>query len=404
MNDSDKQPIGHRKWLIILMILVFTVIFGFLMGSSLYWVTSRVLHDTGIGTSSFQLSDNGYSGNSSQKLVSIIQNDAQIAETCAKVQGSVITILVDVVADGVSGQGIGSGVIFREEKDQLYIITNAHVVEDAKTIYFYDTSGEMVEMTLIGADEESDIAVVRLCLSDLSAELRSLLHPAELGDSDQLRSGEITIAIGSPTSLRYCNSVTVGVVSYPKREITLSTVLSTYIQTDTAINPGNSGGALFNEQGQVIGINSNKLATESIEGIGFAIPINHAYDVAQSLMEKGVIQYLSLGGIEQSTFLTDSMAALYHVPSGLVVYRVRSGSSAEAQGLRSGDIVTQIDGISLTSLEQFNEILLSHEAGDVVTVTVIHSRNTANPITVQLTLEPLESENETGSFWGTTTP
>ena len=98
------------------------------------------------------------------------------------------------------------------------------------------------------------------------------------------------------------------------------------------------------------------------------------------------------------------MAALYHVPSGLVVYRVRSGSSAEAQGLRSGDIVTQIDGISLTSLEQFNEILLSHDAGDVVTVTVIHSRNTANPITVQLTLEPLESENETGSFWGTTTP
>ncbi|MBR6684429.1 MAG: serine protease, partial [Firmicutes bacterium] len=202
--------------------------------------------------------------------------------------------------------------------------------------------------------------------------------------------------------LAYFNSVTVGVISYPKRELTISTTPSTYIQTDAAINPGNSGGALFNEQGQVIGINSSKIALEDVEGIGFAIPINRALEVANSLYSTGSIQSLLLGGIEDCTFLSDSLAALYHVPSGLVVYSVRPGSSGADAGLRSGDIITALDGVELTTLEQYNELLLSYSEGDVVTVTVVRGRNADEPLTMQLQMEAADvSESEQGGFWGT---
>ena len=229
----------------------------------------------------------------------------------------------------------------------------------------------------------------------------SQLTIAELGDSDQLRSGQLAIAIGSPHELAYQNSVTVGVISYPKREIKLSETPGTYIQTDAAINPGNSGGPLFNEQGEVIGINSNKIALEDVEGIGFAIPINHAQEVVNALLKEGFVQYLTLGGIDDSSFLSESLAGLYHVPSGLVIHHIRSGSSAEKQGLRSGDIITEIDGQVLSSMEDVNEILLSCEVGDTVLVTVIQGRDASNPLSLELVLEPLDEDADpAGGFWG----
>ncbi len=400
-RDLEKNlPRRPRKWLTGLICLVCTVTFGLALGATLYFVTEE---KSGHGEPTFILADNGYSGNSFQKLLSLVQDNAVIAETSERVQGSVITIVVDAVIDGVAGQGIGSGVIYRQEGDYLYIITNAHVVEGAQSIYMYTDTKETFDLQLIGSDTESDIAVVALDTTQLSVTQRSQLVVAEIGDSDLIRSGDIAIAVGSPHSLEYNNSVTVGVISYPKREITLSTVPSTYIQTDAAINPGNSGGALFNEQGAVIGINSNKIALEDIEGMGFAIPINRALEVADSLFSKGFIQHLSLGGIEDSTFLSDSLAALYHVPSGLVVYSVRPGSSAENAGLRSGDIITEIDGITLTSLEQYNELLLSYMEDDIVTVTVIRGRNAEDPLTMQLKMEAVnEVEEEDGGFWGST--
>ena len=398
-NVEEKSPKPPRKWLTWLICLICTIVFGFSLGAALFFVTEK---ENGHGEPTFMLADNGYSGNSFQKLLSVVQDNAVIAETSAKVQSSVITIVVDVVENGIYGQGIGSGVIYQQEGDYLYVITNTHVVENAQSINMYTQNDEFYELTLIGSDAESDIAVVALDTTQLSAEQLSSLTVAEMGDSDAIRSGDIAIAVGSPYDLAYFNSVTVGVISYPKRELTISTTPSTYIQTDTAINPGNSGGALFNEQGQVIGINSSKIALEDVEGIGFAIPINRALEVANSLYSTGSIQSLLLGGIEDCTFLSDSLAALYHVPSGLVVYSVRSGSSGADAGLRSGDIITALDGVELTTLEQYNELLLSYSEGDVVTVTVVRGRNADEPLTMQLQMEAADvSESEQGGFWGT---
>lgn len=398
-NTEDKSPKRPRKWLTWLICLVCTIVFGLSLGATLFFVTEK---ENGHGEPTFMLADNGYSGNSFQKLLSLVQDNAVIAETSERVQSSVITIVVDVVQDGIAGQGIGSGVIYRQDGDHLYIITNAHVVEDAQSINMYMQSDTLYELTLIGSDTESDIAVVALDTTQLAPEQLSSLTIADMGDSDTIRSGDIAIAVGSPYDLAYSNSVTVGVISYPKRELTISTTPSTYIQTDAAINPGNSGGALFNEHGQVIGINSSKIALEDVEGIGFAIPINRALEVANSLYSKGSIQSLLLGGIEDSTFLSESLAALYHVPSGLVVYSVRPGSSGESAGLRSGDIITTLDGVQLTTLEQYNELLLSYSEGDIVTVTVVRGRNANEPLTMQLQMEIVDTpEAPQGGFWGT---
>ena len=397
--NLDKKPAGRRKWLTGLICLVCTIVFGLSLGATLYFVTEE---ESGCGDPAFMLADNGYSGNSFQKLLSLVQDNAVIAQTSEKVQGSVITIVVDATVNGMMGQGIGSGVIYQQEGDYLYIITNAHVIADAQAIYMYTDTQETFDLQLIGSDEESDIAVLALDTNQLSDAQRAQLAVAEMGDSDAIRSGDIAIAVGSPHSLEYNNSVTVGVISYPKREITISTVPSTYIQIDAAINPGNSGGALFNEYGQVIGINSNKIALDDVEGIGFAIPVNRALEVADSLFSQGFIQHLSLGGIEDSSFLSDSLAALYHIPSGLVVYSVRAGSSADNAGLRSGDIITEIDGVALISLEQYNELFLSYKEGDIVTVTVVRGRNAEAPLTMQLKMEAVnEAEESTGGFWGT---
>ena len=398
-NAEEKSPKRPRKWLTWLICLVCTIVFGLSLGATLFFVTEK---ENGHGEPAFMLADNGYSGNSFQKLLSLVQDNATIAETSEKVQGSVITIVVDVAENGIAGQGIGSGVIYHQEGDYLYIITNAHVVESAQAIHMYTQTEELFELTLIGSDTESDIAVVALNTTQLPAEQLAALSVAEMGDSDSIRSGDIVIAVGSPYDLAYYNSVTVGVISYPKRELTISTTPSTYIQTDAAINPGNSGGALFNEQGQVIGINSSKIALEDVEGIGFAIPINRALEVANSLYSKGFVQSLTLGGIESSTFLSDSLAALYHVPSGLVVYSVRPGSSGEEAGLRSGDIITTLDGVELTTLEQYNELLLSYSEGDTVTVTVVRGRNANEPMTMELQMEAVAApEAPQGGFWGT---
>ena len=398
-EPAAPMPRRPRKWRTALICLLCTIAFGLGLGSALYFITEE---KSGHGKPTFLLSDNGYSGNSFQKLLSLVQDNAQIAETSANAQGSVITIVVDAVIDGIAGQGIGSGVIYRQEGDLFYIITNAHVVADSYAIYMYTSDETLYDLQLIGTDEGSDIAVVALDVTQLSAAQRSQLTVAKIGDSDAIRSGDIAIAVGSPYDLAYNNSVTVGVISYPKREMAISTTPATYIQTDAAINPGNSGGGLFNEQGEVIGINTSKIALDSVEGIGFAIPIRRALEVADSLFNKGFIQNLTLGGIDQSTFLSESLATLYHVPSGLVVYGMRPGSSAENAGLRTGDIITAIDGVTLTSLEQYNDLLLSYTEGDIVTLTVIRGRNAQEPLTLQVKMEAAQQEDTSnGGFWGT---
>lgn len=194
---------------------------------------------------------------------------------------------------------VGSGIIFEQTDDVLYIVTNYHVVEDATTLSVGFVDDEVYEAELCGTDEDNDLAVLKVSLDDLSADTRAAISVAVFGDSDSLRVGEQVVAIGN--ALGYGQSVTTGIVSALNRSISTgtdaqgNTVQSTYIQTDAAINPGNSGGALLNMDGEVIGINTAKLASTEVEGMGYAIPISDVTDIIDELKTQTTTQQKTTG-------------------------------------------------------------------------------------------------------------
>ena len=190
---------------------------------------------------------------------------------------------------------VGSGIIFEQTDDVLYIVTNYHVVEDATTLSVGFVDDEVYEAELCGTDEDNDLAVLKVSLDDLSADTRAAISVAVFGDSDSLRVGEQVVAIGN--ALGYGQSVTTGIVSALNRSLSTdtSTTPATYIQTDAAINPGNSGGALLNMDGEVIGINTAKLASTEVEGMGYAIPISDVTDIIDELKTQTTTQQKTTG-------------------------------------------------------------------------------------------------------------
>jgi serine protease Do len=298
---------------------------------------------------------------------------------------------------------MGSGIVMSEDDSAYYILTNAHVVDGADDIvlYYYEEE-ESVPAQLVGEDTQSDIAVLKIAKADIPATLRSQVKVATFGDSDNLRIGQTAIVIGSPEGVEFSNSTTVGVISGTQRQVEVDGVTMNYLQTDAAINPGNSGGALLNTDGEVIGVTSAKIASDDVEGIGFAIPINTALEVANELMENGYVEWLSLG-LEEYDFLEQAIADAYHVPTGIVVYQTVKGGPAAQAGLQRGDLITAINGVALETATDLQTILGSYQAGDTVTLTVIRNRDTDNPLTVRVVLmteSEIEALQETPNFWG----
>ena len=262
-----------------------------------------------------------------------------------------------------------------ETDNELLIVTNNHVVEgaDSLSVQFIDESN--CEASLKGTDASSDLAVIAVSLDSLSEETKKQIAIAELGDSDSLRIGEHAIAIGN--ALGYGQSLTVGYISALNREITGEDgITGTFIQTDAAINPGNSGGALLNSRGQVIGINSNKIGGSTIEGMGFAIPISKAEPIIDSLKtqesktkvaeeEQGV---LGIYGIS----VTSDVASAYGLPVGAYVEEIIEGTGAAQSKLVHGDIITGINGQSISGMEDLQNQLIYYSAGEEVTLTVQH--------------------------------
>ena len=273
------------------------------------------------------------------------------------------------------GESTGSGIIIGENGGELLIVTNNHVVEgaDSLSVQFIDENN--CEAALKGTDSASDLAVIAVKISDLSAQTRDAIAIAELGDSDALRIGERVIAIGN--ALGYGQSVTVGYVSAKNREFSGEDgITGTFIQTDAAINPGNSGGALLDDEGQVIGINSNKIGGEAVEGMGFAIPISKAIPIIDNLKEqesktkvseeeRGV---LGIYGIS----VTSDVASAYGLPVGAYVEEIIEGSGAANSDLQQGDIITAINGSEVTSMESLSSQMTYYAAGTEVTLTVQH--------------------------------
>ena len=249
-----------------------------------------------------------------------------------------------------------------------YIVTNAHVVEDAVGITVLLENGDAYTATLIGSDTDTDLAVLKIDANNLTY--------AEFGNSDALERGDRVIAIGNPGGTVLAGSTTGGMVSgLNRKNIGSSSPYSTsYIQVDAAINPGNSGGALVNAYGQVIGINSAKIAEEDYEGISFAIPINEALPIIQELMEYGHVTGRAALGV-QGYMINEAVASMRRLPVGFGIEYVDPSSDLASKNVVAGDIITQINGIDITSSEVLTNEIASHSPGDTVTLTIYRSRS-----------------------------
>ncbi len=274
---------------------------------------------------------------------------------------------------GISQQeseSAGSGIIISQNDSELLVVTNNHVVEGSDTLTVTFNDGNSVEAQIKGTDSARDLAVVAVPLDKISDDTMNAIKVATLGDSDSLKVGELAIAIGN--ALGYGQSVTTGIVSATGR--TIDGFDGEYIQTDAAINPGNSGGALLNANGEVIGINSAKINSSAVEGMGFAIPISDASDVIQNLMNKETRSkvsdeergYLGIKGYDVS----EEGAQMYNMPTGVYVKEVMSGGGAEKAGLTKGSIITGFEGSSISGMSSLQEQLQYYKAGEEVTLTV----------------------------------
>ena len=266
---------------------------------------------------------------------------------------------------------VGSGIIIGQTDSELLILTNNHVVEGNEKLTVSFVDNESVEANVKGTDSTKDLAVVAVKISDVKDSTMDEIAVATMGDSSKLEVGEQVVAIGN--ALGYGQSVTSGIVSATERTLD-GYEGGTLIQTDAAINPGNSGGALLNSNGEVIGINTAKVATDSVEGMGYAIPISDASDTIQNLMNQGTKTkvseaeqgYLGIQGVDVS----DESAKMYNMPTGVYISDVVKNGGAQQAGLTKGSVITGLEGTTISDMNSLKEQLQYYRVGDKVKVTV----------------------------------
>lgn len=275
--------------------------------------------------------------------------------------------------------GSGSGVIIKEEKDKFYIVTNYHVIENAAEVVAEVLNDHRINASLVGYDEESDLAVLAVMKKDIPDGLVDILEPIKIGSSNELKVGEPAIAIGNP--LGYNNTITYGIVSALNRVLS-SDKTNEYIQTDAAINPGNSGGALVNKKGELIGINTAKIASESVEGIGFAIPSDVMLPIMDELIKQGYVSkpYMGIGGVN----IDEESSELYEIPIGVLVKYVYENSPAEVAGIKERDVIIGINDEAILTMDDLIKALSTKKAGDQITVKLI--RNAKEKLEIELVL------------------
>ena len=353
-------------------------------------ITLLVVDSLGMNVFLFtKVNKSSSSGSSSNKNATVenVNYDVKSSTTdvIEKVNSSVVGVLV--YANGTAS-GSGSGVVYRVDGKTAYIITNAHVVSGATDVQVVFSNKESVNATIVGSDTYSDIAVLKLTADfDMTA--------IKCGDSSLLDQGETVLAIGSPLGIEYAGTVTQGIVSGIDR--TVSVDLNddgqedwdmNVIQTDAAINPGNSGGALVNMAGELVGITSMKLSNTSVEGMGFALPINDVITSVEQIIENGKVTRPQIGisGVSLSGY--SSYQLRYYrintdLTDGIYVSRVTSGGAASKAGIQEGDIIVKFDGKEVTTYKSFLTELYSKEPGDKVSV-VVNRNGTEKTIEVTL--------------------
>ena len=304
---------------------------------------------------------------------------SDIASIAEEVMPSVVSITnlsvqqVQSFFGGIQEQeskSVGSGIIISQNDSELLIITNNHVVEGNETLTVSFVDEESVEAQLKGTDAAKDLAVIAVQTKKIKDTTMDQIKVASLGNSDQLQVGESVIAIGN--ALGYGQSVTSGIVSATGRE--LDGIDEKLIQTDAAINPGNSGGALLNANGEVIGINTAKVATDTVEGMGYAIPISSVSDIIENLMNQETKTKVSEAeqgqlGIQGVDVTVDS-SEMYNMPTGVYVSEVIAGGGAKKAGITKGSVITGINGTSIDGMQALKEQLQYYRAGETVKITV----------------------------------
>jgi len=286
-----------------------------------------------------------------------LENALPLPEIVKKVSPSVVG--VSTILNG--GTASGTGFIISEDG---YIVTNYHVIEGAQAVsvsLLQSEDGEEIPAQIIGGDEQTDIAVLKIDKTDCV--------PVTLGKSSELIVGELAITIGNPLGSELSGTVTAGIISALNRKLTIEGREMNLIQTDASINSGNSGGPLINSYGQVVGITSAKVATAYGEGLGFAIPIDEALPIISDLIEHGYVKGRPIVGITGET-ISDIYAQYYDIPRGFIVREVVKNGPADKAGVQVGDIVIGIEGTLIENMDEFNEIKKNYKAGDTITISV----------------------------------
>lgn len=307
-------------------------------------------------------------------------NSYTAAKASEKVSDSVVGILcysddVPDQADTKTASSQGSGIIFSQDG---YVITNAHVIGNSKTAYairVVTSDGKVYKAGVVGYDSRTDIAVLKM--DDAKG-----LTPATFGDSSQLEVGQDIIVVGNPGGLDYQNTTTKGVISALDRKLSTSS-LTKYIQTDAAINPGNSGGPLVNYYGQVVGITTSKIVSETYEGMGFAIPSQTVKSIVDTLVKNGYVEgrvKIGISGIA----VTSDQASNYNVPQGIYVQSIVSDGPCDGTSLKKGDIITEVDGETITSFADVYAILETHKPGDKIKVKYYSSSSGDGEVEITL--------------------
>ena len=376
METKEKQSMSMKKKWVTLVSMA--VVFGLIAGGVMYGVNAagnRLYAQSHIANTDTLSDADEVSSDSTDN------GSASVEEVTKDAMPSLVTIStmsVEEMRNFFGGtqkyevEGAGTGVIVGENDSELLIATNNHVVDGAQTLSvgFIDETAAKAQVK--GTDAEHDIAVISVNLSDLSADTLSQIKVIQVGSSADLQVGEQVVAIGN--ALGYGQSVTTGIVSALNRPVTIDGVTNTLIQTDAAINPGNSGGALLNMSGQLVGINSAKYSDTTVEGMGYAIPVDDVTDIIESLMNRtartqkapeGQQGFLGITGQD----VTSEISEAYGMPKGVYITSVEEGSAAEKAGLQKGDIITKFDGTSVSSLSGLQELISYYSSGETVEIT-----------------------------------
>lgn len=346
--ESQTRTVQQKpKYVIIVTLMLISVLIGGLAGG---YAGAALAKDEGVQTANISPVINGASYIDPSPVVNIAEAVGQaVVGITTKAQ----------VADFFSGlrtvEKSGSGFIISPDG---YIVTNNHVVDGASELMVSLSDDKMVPAKLIGRDEQTDLAVLKIDTKPLTV--------ARLGDSEKIKVGELAVAIGNPLGNQFARTVTAGVVSAINRTMEVQDREFTLIQTDAAISPGNSGGPLVNARGEVIGINTVKVAQEGVEGLGFAIPITDAKPIIDQIIKQGFVSrpMIGIGGVDVTKGVSDQ----YGIPEGVYIRQVFSGGPAFLSGMKPGDVITGIDGQSVKSIKDLTSLLEKHKVGDAVSV------------------------------------